>query len=279
MSDMDTDERAAFDKWQEVLEPYLESGQVRWVSEYIEPGYSLEGIQVGILVSDWNYFDEPAQEVNDETYPLDMFFSLEWEDEWSECGSCYKLVRTQADCYSWTPSYALTNGELICHECLHEDEYLQEKLLEEMINNPQKVDTVGLDLEALGFHLIEETCDRGWYRHNANQEPDEILKGILQKYPDAEVVFGDLQASQFETSFSVYVRMDWSDEIHEELKAIIQGKAKVGELARSMERGLKEASKQMADLQGDGVKYAKIGSDGQVSVRMVSQEEFIKGIK
>ena len=46
-----------------------------------------------------------------------------------------------------------------------------------------------------------------------------------------------------------------------------------------LDRGLKAASKATEALQGDGIKYTKINSDGTATARLVSKEEFINGVK
>jgi len=50
---------------------------------------------------------------------------IEWEDEWTSCHECGKLVRTCADSHCWTPSYwegGIDKGEMICLDCHGEDE-------------------------------------------------------------------------------------------------------------------------------------------------------------
>jgi len=44
----------------------------------------------------------------------------EWSDEWTECGGCSKLVRTEPDSHDWTPSYTYQDGDIWCSECLSE---------------------------------------------------------------------------------------------------------------------------------------------------------------
>lgn len=42
---------------------------------------------------------------------------LEWEDEWTTCEDCGRLVRTSPDSYAWQPSYVMDEGELLCLAC------------------------------------------------------------------------------------------------------------------------------------------------------------------
>lgn len=73
----------------------------------------------------------PAQEGYVREYAPER---LAWEDEWTECGDCGKLVRTSGDCYSWQPHYAILGDcDLICLDCLEGE---AESYLEGLEDNP-----------------------------------------------------------------------------------------------------------------------------------------------
>jgi hypothetical protein len=92
---------------------------------YAEPGYS--DPESGIIATgNWNditnYVDGVRFTISDIPSRIAKLFEklgipIEWSDEWCECTNCGKLVRTQPDFMSWTPSYTLGDGELICCEC------------------------------------------------------------------------------------------------------------------------------------------------------------------
>jgi len=50
----------------------------------------------------------------------------EWLDEWCECSHCGKIIRTEPDSYSRTPSYTIGEGELWCKECEPDEESNEE---------------------------------------------------------------------------------------------------------------------------------------------------------
>jgi len=92
---------------------------------YAEPGYS--DPKCGIVATgNWNKITkwENGQRlvISDVPTRIGRLFEklgieTEWSDEWCECSHCGKIIRTQPDSYSWTPSYTMGDGELWCKEC------------------------------------------------------------------------------------------------------------------------------------------------------------------
>lgn len=98
---------------------------VRFYSGYAEPGYTDN--PNGIAVGNWNTVSrwclkEKKSVVVDTTPKLfselleKLGISLEWDDEWSTCDQCGKLIRTQPDSFDWAPFYE-SDGETVCHNC------------------------------------------------------------------------------------------------------------------------------------------------------------------
>ena len=95
---------------------------------YAEPGYDDPAYLV--LIDNWNQYDDHGTKLIKLLETCGC--AIEWSDEWYDCQQCYKLVRTSADCYSWTPSYVMLNGcEPVCHECMSEDEGMQSDYVEQ----------------------------------------------------------------------------------------------------------------------------------------------------
>ena len=42
---------------------------------------------------------------------------VEWEDEYSACYDCGKLVRTESDSMWWKPTFTLDDNGIHCEEC------------------------------------------------------------------------------------------------------------------------------------------------------------------
>lgn len=128
---------------------------------------------------------------------------LEWSDEWSNCYECNKLVRTQPDCYSWQPSYAiLSDCDFLCHECLvgHADE-----LLEEYIGRSSKALSrdLGVDPGDHGFACILKGMENGFHEHMA-ADP-KVIAAELRKRDVDRFLFVIDQTSQFYITFSCWV--------------------------------------------------------------------------
>lgn len=245
-------------------------------SDYAEAGYDLGG-KKGILVGDWNDVRKDIVSL------IEEYYQIEWSDEWISCSDCGKLIRTQPDSYSWTPDYNVGDGEVYCGDCIRKDESSQEAYVQSLINDPTKIDTLGVSLEKLGFTLITGHCDYGLRESNSNYHPGKMLKKLQEAIPGVEVVFGDLSSEQFENNFRMYARMpDGVDEdkFIEKLVSLGLIDKDTGEpvgdrnlyrsltffdsctdpggTAERMKEGLKNAAIQQAELDGSGIKYSWI---------------------
>jgi hypothetical protein len=87
-----------------------EIGNLQFAPKYAESGYT-DPVK-GILFADWNVFPRNIDDIL-----AKMGYDCEWSDEWTTCGDCGAAVRTQPDCWFWTPSYIINDGEVICQEC------------------------------------------------------------------------------------------------------------------------------------------------------------------
>jgi len=99
---------------------------IRLYTGYAEPGYDSDQ---PVAIGNWNnktrwLAAEHRFETIDKTpsrigSALEACgFDLQWEDEWTECTECYRPVRTQPDCYHWTPSYVDTGDGPVCLSCV-----------------------------------------------------------------------------------------------------------------------------------------------------------------
>ena len=154
---------------------------------YAEPGYS--DPEAGIVCGNWNEVTRWNRATNNiETIDRiavrlgnvleHLGADLVWEDEWSECSECGKLVRVSPDRYEWTASYYEFDGSRICLECLDSEEYLQD--LEE---NDERVNTM-FDLSDHGYELVTDDFEVGFHR---GQDADPKLIGKLLReggFPD-----------------------------------------------------------------------------------------------
>ncbi len=189
------------------------------IAGYAEPGYPSDAV---VVLGDWNPRHVAGEDRWNSTDPnvtmpvrlakaLERIGAeIEWCDEWSQCGECYRAVRTSENSYHWKPSYAWI-GEygIVCHECLTS---LGEDALEGYINDATKCVTwcEPSHVESFGFVKWEpgdeHTYESGWHPGQTDT-PEPVLTEIIERNPDAQVVFFLDESSQFYIRFSAYFRI------------------------------------------------------------------------
>ena len=216
-----------------ILEVCQSHGDFRLHEGYSEPGYdSKKGT---VATGNWNSLSkrrrrwpkelpewldvkegrDAIEEYTDDTMPriaailekLDV--EIEWEDEWVECDSCYKIVRTSPDSYSWLPSYWNGEGEVLCFECIQED---PSDYIEHLKGNPNAALTLDIDLEDHGYvRLDEETEYASGFHPGQTDDPHEIAKE-LDAQGVSDYIFEITGTGQFDTHFVVWVHKENSGE-------------------------------------------------------------------
>lgn len=169
-----------------------------FAGEYGEPGYDLPEGKKGIVMANWNEVPEHIANA------IEKQWEIEWSDEWvvTYYNGESKAYRCSGDSYCWKPSFVILDGEVLGLEEILED---PEPYIETLINDSNKINTFDdISLEELGFELIEDKFEHGWY--GQCDHPADILSKLLEKHPDGEFVFSDLENEQFRSNFSVYGR-------------------------------------------------------------------------
>lgn len=205
------------------------------ITGYAEPGYGSDDTIV--VLGNWNnkrwintnLIGPQIPLTDEETLPsrlADMLaeidgVEIEWLDEWASCSECYRAVRTEANSYSWTPSYARDHDcEIVCTDCLLKD---VEAYLDACgyVNDPHMAVTWCKPSHLLGAGFVkwepdnEQSYANGWYPGQTD-DPKQILEQILDRHSDAEVVFLIDGVGQFDCHFSAYVRGLEIDDDNEE---------------------------------------------------------------
>ena len=261
-----------------ILENYPEANFQLHIEGYAEPGYT--DPDSGLIATgnwnprSWGQDGVPAPK-SDRVMPriadiLDKLgVELEWEDEWEACGKCNKLVRTSPDSYGWTRSYWRDEyGEVACQDCVLEDPSDYLKFLE---GNPQSADTLDLDLGEAGyFQVNEESFESGLYGNQCDNP--EVIAESMRKLGVNRFVFGIDSVGQFDVNFSLWV--------HESEKHLLPDcdiESEGADPAIAMQSALKDASRKVGELEGQGVKVATCHSDGTATARLVSKRDFLSG--
>lgn len=186
---------------------------------YAEPGYGSDDDV--IVLGNWNpkrypRDGEPALTPRENIGPRlaealeRVGAEIQWLDEWAQCQTCWRAVRTQPDSYSWKPSYEFVEDHgPVCADC--QIAYGVDAL-DEYLNDPSKCITwCGPEhVEGFGFVKWEpgdpHTYANGWFP-GQDDDPHKILEAIKERHPDADVVFFLDESSQFYIRFSAYVRL------------------------------------------------------------------------
>lgn len=181
--------------WQN-FEKMLEKYHLEYYPECIEPGYPNKAVVLG----NWNNVPEKVAKAIEF-----MNIEIEWEDEWTSCGSCGGLVRTNPNSYGWTQYWAILNEcELICANCIKDS---PTDYLEMLENNPRHCLTFDLDLEELGYVMIEEDFENGFH-HGQDDDPKIILERLLKDNSEGKYIFNLDEQSQFYIGFSVWKKVE-----------------------------------------------------------------------
>ena len=234
---------------------------------YSEPGY--DDPERGVYFGDWNGKggDELVKVIEA------CGAAIEWSDEWYNCGDCHKAVRTSADSYCWTQSYVLVDGcEIVCHECMEDDDAKREYIEQELEGEPTKADTLGWDLEDLGYVQMDENFQTGLYGGQC-ADPHKIAAALRER-GISRFVFQIDSTGQFDLRFSCWIH---EDETPEGGVTLAYSEANGSDPVVAMKAAMQDASAKMSALSGDGVKVATCNPDGTADVRMVSNEDFIAG--
>ena len=189
-------------------------------------------------------------------------------------GQCGNVVRTSPDCYSWTPPLYIEAEGYVCDECVAKGDY-DEYVLEQYANEQKSIPSQ-FSMSKLGLVRVnEESFENGLYGGQMD-EPKPIIDALNKAGIDC---WFKVYPSQFDMDFDVYVK---EDNLERAKKILSDTNTKAKEdPAVLLDRGLKAASEQMSKLpEGQGIKYSSIDmSNGTATSRIVSNEEFIRGIK
>lgn len=199
-----------------------------YAHDYADPGYQLEHGHHGVVFGNWN----PRRFPRGDDAPLTkeenigprlaaafewLGYDLQWSDEWTRCGECYRAMRTQPDSYGWTMFGAWVDDacEYFCADCLRAD---MATSLEPYHDAPHNAVTwaTSADMMAAGWtqYAPEDphAYENGWHPGQTD-DPAEILAEIKRSQEeDRPVVFLIDGVGQFDMRFSAWVRDETDDD-------------------------------------------------------------------
>ena len=169
------------------LNCYVENGEV------CEPGYDND---LPYLFGDWNPISRELEKALLEHY------NLEWYDEWTSCGYCGKFFRSSPSSYYWTMYGEFGDGDCTCGDCIKDS---PEDTIDNAIGNAATCLPSFLDPTDYGFENLNGTFENGLHSHQTD-DPTEILAAYQKRYPDHDLIFGNLGSSQFYVTFEIWGR-------------------------------------------------------------------------
>jgi hypothetical protein len=178
----------------------MDSCDIRFFNGYTEPGYDKE--VTCVVTGDWNQWGALGDVIG-----LAKDIEIGWCDEWAECCSCQKAVRTEPNSYSWRRSYVENNGEVVCVSCILDDERgLSDILIDEFVNQPQTAITFDIPaktIRRLGWVVLDHKYESGWHP-GQNDSPQGVSKVLSDAGIDHWFWVNDV--GQFDISFKVVVK-------------------------------------------------------------------------
>lgn len=245
---------------------------------YSEPGYSGEFVATGnwnditVYNKDTNKFDLLDDTPGRVARGLEKLgFEIEWEDEWISCSVCNKLVRTTADSYHWVRAYIDDNCEIICCNCVKEEPAQYLELFE---GSHKKAWTIeGVNPEDFGYQKVTKDFETGWYG-GQNDDPKAIAES-LKKMGIERFLFDITAVGQFDTHFRVLIHESELPKFS--AQAFSEDETTGPDPAVVIQSALQNMP--VVSNPGPGVVYHKINSDGTVDTKIISPEEFVKGVK
>jgi len=251
-------------------------------SGYAEPGYT--DPKSGVIaqgnwndISKWNEathsFDKLDTTPGEVAAALEKIgVELEWCDEWVTCCSCQKIVRCEPNSYGWMRSYWETeDGEVECVECTQKD---PTSYLEHLEGQNNSAMTIEIDLSEHGYKLVDSKFESGLYGGQA-ANPKLIAKA-LEEQNISRFIFVIDHVGQFDMDFSVWIHEeDWKKF---DMSKFGQAKTDGPDPAVMMQKGF-AALGAAKKPEGEGIVHSTISlDDGSVKVRVVTPEQFVKGI-
>lgn len=254
-------------------EAFPEGPEVLFYLGYSEPGY--EDPKSGwIALANWNSVEIEGGE--DNTMPIlreefeKVGVATEWNDEWEKCDICERLVRIEPNSYGWMQSWVRSrDGDIVCAKCACADE---DFMIDTFDGNERLAVTFDWDPAEHGYTRVLENLENGFHS-GMNSDPKVIAKDIRGKGV-RHFIFKLDDMSQFYLTFSLYVR---NDEI-----GLLSSKIKTDgvDVAKSFSDALQNLEPVQPEDGQIVYRHISLGDNGvEVTTKLLTQEEFIKGVK
>jgi hypothetical protein len=172
----------------------------KWVITYYNEygNDAFQEMRLGIL------HGSPPYEIPEGLIELSDIIEFGFDDEYSTCNECGKVIKTSISYYGDKPRYAILNKcEILCGDCIagnYEEEYINER-----INNAKNAINTAIisedRLEELGWKKMKTRFENGLHK-GQDDKPSDALK----KFGKHRDVLFTYETGQFDINFWVWVK-------------------------------------------------------------------------
>lgn len=146
---------------------------------------------------------QPPYEIPEGLIELSDVIEWGFDDEYSTCGNCGKVIKTSISYYGDKPRYAILDCDIFCGDCIaenYEEEYINERIND--AKNAINTAIISEDrLEELGWKKMKTSFESG-LRKGQNDKP----KDVLEKFGKHRDVLFTYETGQFDINFWAWVK-------------------------------------------------------------------------
>lgn len=201
----------------------------------------------------------------------DWGFSDEYDQCCNGCNGCENILRTSPDSYSWTAPLYIDAEGYACEECIDRGDY-NDYILKEHKNCNKSIPHE-FDLERLGLTKANVQSFENGLHGGQLDRPEPIIEALNKQSIDVWFI---VHPSQFYVEFDVYVKKEDQERA---IEILTNFDARQGnDPAEMLKKALQNAP--IVSQPSNGVAITSINlTDGTAETKIVSKEDFIKGIK
>ena len=185
---------------------YLDNKDIDFNYYDTQCNFDLENKDKSLVTANWNNVPDKMVDY------IDSIIDTHWDDEVCRCDSCYGAILTTPCYYGDLPDYVILDSEIICKDCILDDENMQEDIIDKYKNQTNKAIMPWFYdvIEKNGYvcYSPDEYCqifETGFYA-GQDDDPKTIAKDIKKNLPGYDFIFKIDSAGQFDINWSVFIK-------------------------------------------------------------------------
>lgn len=174
--------------------------------DWYETKCNMTPFDTPLIAANWN--DVPSKM----TDYIESLVDTHWNDEIARCDCCGGAILTSPSYYGDLPEWVLMDCEILCKDCILNDESLQDEIIETYKNQTDKAIMPWFFdiIEKQGYvcYSPDEYCQRfeTGFHPGQNDDPVDIAKDIEENLPGYNYIFKIDSAGQFDIRWSVFIK-------------------------------------------------------------------------